>query len=88
MPTFFVADTGGVAGVIGLELAGESALLRSLAVAGNQRKRGLGSALFTQALDQARQAGATTAYLLTNTAAQFVARWGFAPIKRDDIPAS
>lgn len=87
LPTFFVAEMGGIAGVIGLELAGENALLRSLAVAGNQRKRGLGSALFTQALDQARQAGATTAYLLTNTAEQFVARWGFTHISRSDIPA-
>ncbi|HML35206.1 arsenic resistance N-acetyltransferase ArsN2 [Sporomusa sphaeroides] len=86
LATFFVAEADGVAGVIGLELAGENALLRSLAVAGEQRKRGLGSALFTKALDQARQAGATTAYLLTNTAEQFVARWSFAPISRDDIP--
>jgi N-acetylglutamate synthase-like GNAT family acetyltransferase/2-polyprenyl-3-methyl-5-hydroxy-6-metoxy-1,4-benzoquinol methylase len=87
LSTFFVADAGGVAGVIGLELAGENALLRSLAVAGDQRKRGLGSALFHQALDQARQAGATTAYLLTNTAEQFAARQGFTPIGRSDIPA-
>jgi N-acetylglutamate synthase-like GNAT family acetyltransferase len=86
LPTFLVADMDGVAGVIGLELAGEHALLRSLAVAGKQRKQGLGSALFQQALDQARRAGATTAYLLTNTAAQFVARWGFTPIARNDIP--
>ncbi|HWR06709.1 arsenic resistance N-acetyltransferase ArsN2 [Sporomusa sp.] len=88
LSTFCVADAEGVAGVIGLELAGDAALLRSLAVASDQRKRGLGNALFNQALDQARQAGAMTAYLLTNTAQQFVARWGFTPISRSDIPAS
>ncbi|VBB06431.1 acyl-coa n-acyltransferase [Lucifera butyrica] len=88
LSTFVVADAGGVIGVIGLELAGRAALLRSLAVAGDQRKRGLGSALFNQALDQACQVGAITAYLLTNTAEQFVARWGFTPISRSDIPAS
>ena len=87
LATFWVADADGVAGVIGLELAGPNALLRSLAVAGERRKQGLGSALFQQALDQARQAEATTAYLLTNTAEQFVARWGFTPVSRDDIPA-
>jgi len=87
LSTFCVADAEGVAGVIGLELAGDAALLRSLAVACDQRKRGLGNALFNQALDQARQAGAMTAYLLTNTAQQFVARWGFTPISRSDIPA-
>lgn len=88
LTSFWVADADGVAGVIGLELAGNNALLRSLAVAGDRRKRGLGSALFQQALDQARQAGATAAYLLTTTAAQFAARWGFTPIDRSDIPAA
>lgn len=88
LPTFFVVDMGGVVGVIGLELAGKDALLRSLAVSGSQRNRGLGSALFDHAADQARQAGATTAYLLTNTADQFVVRWGFTPISRGEIPNS
>jgi len=87
LTTFLVADADGVAGVIGLELVGPNALLRSLAVAGDQRKQGLGSALVQQALDHARQAGATAAYLLTNTAEQFAARWGFTPIDRNDIPA-
>lgn len=88
LPTFFVVDRGGVVGVIGLELAGKDALLRSLAVSGSQRKQGLGSALFNHAVDQARQVGATTAYLLTNTADQFVVRWGFTPISRGEIPNS
>lgn len=88
LAAFIVADTAaGVGGVIGREQAGRDALLRSLAVAGDRRKRGLGGALLTQALDQARQAGAATAYLLTNTADQFVARRGFTPIGRNDIPA-
>jgi arsenite methyltransferase len=87
LSTFFVADAGDLAGVIGLELAGEAVLLRSLAVASDQQKRGLGSALFEHALEQARQAGATAAYLLTNTAADFLIRWGFTPIAREAIPA-
>jgi N-acetylglutamate synthase-like GNAT family acetyltransferase/SAM-dependent methyltransferase len=89
LSSFIVAAAAdGVAGVIGLELAGEAALLRSLAVSADWRKRGLGGALMTQALAAACQAGAATAYLLTNTAEQFVVRWGFTPIGRSDIPAS
>ncbi|HWR09781.1 arsenite methyltransferase [Sporomusa sp.] len=88
LSSFVIADTNGVAGVIGLELADGTALLRSLAVSGDWRKRGLGGALVTQALELARQAGATIAYLLTNTAEQFVARWDFTPIAWNDIPAS
>ncbi|TCL40196.1 acetyltransferase (GNAT) family protein [Anaerospora hongkongensis] len=87
LSAFTVADANGITGVIGLELSGQNVLLRSLAVTGEWRKRGLGNALFKQAISQARQAGATTAYLLTNTAESFVTRWGFTPITRGDIPA-
>lgn len=87
LSTFFIADTGSVDGVIGMELSGAVAILRSLAVAGERRKQGLGNALVDYALAQSRQSGATAAYLLTNTAASFAARWGFTQIPREDIPA-
>lgn len=88
LSSFVIADTNGVTGLIGLELAGRSALLRSLAVSVDWRNRGLGSTLVTQALELARQEGATTVYLLTNTAERFVSRWDFTPIGRKDIPVS
>lgn len=88
LSNFLTAEKNGVAGIIGLELSERNALLRSLAVSGDWRKRGLGSALITQALEMARQRGAITAYLLTNTAEQFVTRWGFTPIDRKEIPAN
>ena len=87
LPSFLVAEQDTLIGVIGCELSGKDALLRSLAVSTNYRKQSLGSQLVTLALAQARQNGITTAYLLTNTAADFVRRWGFAPIDRQDIPA-
>lgn len=88
LSNFLTADKNGVVGIIGLELSERDALLRSLAVSGDWRKRGLGSTLITQALEMARQRGAITAYLLTNTAEQFVTRWGFTPIDRKEIPAN
>jgi N-acetylglutamate synthase-like GNAT family acetyltransferase/SAM-dependent methyltransferase len=88
LSTFFVVEADGIAGVIGIEQAGNAVLLRSLAVVNAQRKWGLGSALVEQALNHSRQNGATIAYLLTNTAADFAARWGFTPIPREDIPAN
>jgi N-acetylglutamate synthase-like GNAT family acetyltransferase/SAM-dependent methyltransferase len=87
LSSFFVAETGSVVGVIGMELSGAAAMLRSLAVAGERRKQGLGNALVDYALAQSRQSGATAAYLLTNTAAGFAARRGFTQIPREDIPA-
>ncbi len=70
LSNFLTADKNGVVGIIGLELSERDALLRSLAVSGDWRKRGLGSTLITQALEMARQKGAITIYLLTNTAEQ------------------
>lgn len=87
LSSFIVADANGLTGVIGLEPSVQNTLLRSLAVPSERRKKGLGNALFKQAISQARQAGATTAYLLTNTVESFVSRWGFTPINRGDIPS-
>ncbi|XEQ97791.1 hypothetical protein SPX_26550 [Sporomusa paucivorans] len=87
LSTFFVADAGSVGGVIGMELSGAAAMLRSLVVLGERRKQGLGNALVDYALAQSRKERATATYLLTNTAADFAARWGFTQIPRGDIPA-
>lgn len=57
-----------VVGVVGLELLGEQALLRSLAVREAYRGQGIGSLLVRMAEDHARALGADRLYLLTNTA--------------------
>ena len=70
-------------GVVGLELRGNNALLRSLVVSSGARGKGLGLALSKAALNLARQRGASRVYLLTETAAKFFPRFGFRAIPRD-----
>ncbi|WP_207650066.1 GNAT family N-acetyltransferase [Desulforamulus ferrireducens] len=87
LANFLVAESQrGVLGVIGLEQAGVAVLLRSLTVATDLRKSGIATALVNEALDLARSRGGQGAYLLTNTAEKFMARWGFARIERQQIP--
>jgi amino-acid N-acetyltransferase len=75
-------------GSAALELYGDAALLRSVAVAAEQRGRGLGQQLTEAALDLARQRGVATVYLLTETAADFFPRFGFHTTTRDAVPQS
>lgn len=72
----------------GLELYGESALLRSIVVISDRRGLGFGQAITLSLLDQAHMEGADAAYLLTDTAASFFQSLGFRPIAREDAPAA
>ncbi|HEY7724926.1 MAG TPA: arsenic resistance N-acetyltransferase ArsN2 [Anaeromyxobacteraceae bacterium] len=84
---FLVArEAGALLGCVGLELFGEGALLRSLAVAERRRGEGLGGALAAGALEEARRRGVRALYLLTTTAEGFFARRGFARIGREEVP--
>ena len=83
--TLVARDGDRIVGTAALELYGGSALLRSVAVAGELRGQGLGQALTAAALDLARRRGARTVYLLTETAAQFFPKLGFRPISRGDV---
>ena len=74
-----------IVGTAALELYGQAALLRSVAVAPEHRGQGLGQALTTAALELARQRGVRTVYLLTETAAAFFPRFGFRPIPRPEV---
>jgi amino-acid N-acetyltransferase len=73
-------------GVVGLEVYGTVALLRSLAVAPDGQGRGLGSALLAHAERAARQRGIAALYLLTTTAEAFFARHGYVRIPREAAP--
>ena len=75
-------------GIVGLELYGMQALLRSLVVAEPMRSTGLGSALLDQAESHARRAGVQSIYLLTTTAESFFGHRGYLLTHRDDAPAS
>ncbi|HEY6820964.1 MAG TPA: arsenic resistance N-acetyltransferase ArsN2 [Burkholderiales bacterium] len=76
-----------VIGVVGLERAGETGLLRSLAVAGPYRGAGIGEALCLAALTRAAERGMKSVYLLTDTAGDFFRRkLGFRDADRTKAP--
>lgn len=75
-------------GVVGVQLFGADALLRSLVVGNASRRRGLGQKLVERAEQHARERGATTIYLLTTTAEAFFKARGYASTPRDRAPPS
>ena len=82
---FLVAQEGDqLIGVIGVEPYGVSALLRSLAVALAYRGQGLGRVLVERLLHEARAQGVEQVFLLTETAAEFFAKFGFRGIAREE----
>ena len=77
---------GGIAGVVGMEVADDAGLLRSLAVPAAQRGGGLATRLVDALEAHARAAGIRTLYLLTTTAEGFFARRGYASADRSMVP--
>lgn len=86
---FFGCRSGNkLAGIIGLEVFGSVALLRSLAVAPSQRNQGLGRSLVAYAEEHAASHGIDALYLLTTTAEAFFSRLGYTPASREAAPSS
>ena len=86
LSTLLVAREGGkVVGSAGLELYGDCALLRSVAVSPAMRGAGLGQRLTRAVIDLAKAKGVRRIYLLTRTAEGYFARFGFATIVRSDV---
>ena len=81
-------DGGRIVGSAGLEVYADGALLRSAAVEASHQGSGLGQRLTQAALDLARERGVRPVFLLTTTAERFFPRFGLAPIRREDVPAS
>jgi amino-acid N-acetyltransferase len=75
-------------GIVGLEMHGPVALLRSLAVQDAGRGNGLGAALVAHAERYASELGVGTIYLLTTTAADFFERRGYSHVDRSSAPAN
>lgn len=69
-------------GVIALERFGDDGLLRSLALACEYRRRGLGRELVARLERDARDAGIAQLVLLTETAESFFSRLGYDSIDR------
>lgn len=86
---FHVAETNDqrVAGVAGLERAGSKALLRSVAVAAQWRRCGLGERLVAHCETEALLAGISEVYLLSAMAIGFFRRQGYQELSRAAIPA-
>lgn len=72
--------------VIGMERSGAYGLLRSLAVSPKWKRHGIARNIVMQAIDRAKSSGISELYLLTETAAQYLSRFGFAEITRCEIP--
>jgi len=84
---FFSGSASAPDGIVGLELLGSQALLRSLVVAPALRSSGLGGALLDHAELHASRVGVKSIFLLTTTAESFFRRRGYFPTDRSKAPA-
>ena len=78
---------GNIVGTIGLEIYGATVLLRSLAVAEEFQKRGLGQKLYLKLLEEIQSMGISEIYLLTETAEKFFNKQGFIRVSRESVPS-
>lgn len=86
---FFGCWTAGeLDGIVGLEMGGEVALLRSLAVRRDREGLGIGPALLAHAERHAAERGARSVYLLTTTAQEYFRLLGYAPLPREEAPTA
>lgn len=82
------AVDGTIVGMAGYERYGTDILLRSVTVDEKWRSVGIGHRLSLDRLEHASVRGCTTAYLLTDTAAEYWKRHGFVQIDRSAAPAA
>jgi amino-acid N-acetyltransferase len=85
---FFTGTDDAPSALVGLEIYGEAALLRSLVVSSAARTQGLGSALVLHAEEYAAALDVRSIYLLTTTAETYFERRGYQRIDRAHAPAS
>ena len=88
LQNFLVAKEGNgtTVGAVGVELYGETGLLRSLVVHPSYRGKGLGKQLTIKIEAYAREMGVKTLFLLTMTAADFFPRLGYRQTQRSNVP--
>jgi amino-acid N-acetyltransferase len=84
LDSFWVLEQGGeLVGAAGIEVYGDAGFLRSVVVVPALRGTGEGARLVSGALEYAKQRGVRRVYLFTMNAAEFFARFGFAPVEMD-----
>ena len=77
-----------IIGVIGLEIFGEDALLRSFAVEEEFRQKGIGTRLYNEIMEMAPAKNINQIYLLTETAQKYFELRGFGIVDRNSAPQS
>ena len=80
--------TGSHLGYGGFEQYGRDALIRSIVVAREHRRKNIGRNLLAVLLREAFDAGARSAWLLTTTESAFFEKCGFKRAERDTAPAA
>jgi amino-acid N-acetyltransferase len=86
-PEFVVIEDGAeLVGIGGVQIFGDAALLRSVAVSKNRQKAGVGSSLLAKLELHAATRGVRELVLLTQTAERFFARHGYARVERTSVP--
>ena len=85
---FFTGAADSPTALVGLEIYGIDALLRSLVVSADARTQGTGSALVVHAEEYAASRSIRAIYLLTTTAESFFERMGYRRLDRAEAPPS
>jgi amino-acid N-acetyltransferase len=85
---FFTGTDGAPSALVGLEIYGDAALLRSLVVSAAARTQGLGAALVLHAEEYAAAHRVHSLYLLTTTAEAYFEHRGYRRIDRSEAPPS
>lgn len=79
---------GSVMGAVGIEISGEDALLRSLAVHPDHQGLGIGRRLVYEMEARARGKGVRTVYLLTVTVPGYFPALGYTGVERSRVPGT
>jgi amino-acid N-acetyltransferase len=85
---FYVGPASAPIGLVGVEMCGVDALLRSLVVSPEHRSAGLGQMLVAHAESHAWEQGARAIYCLTTTAEAFFRRRSYVDADRARAPAA
>lgn len=80
-----IGDQDNLQGIVGVEIHGSDALLRSLAVSSLSRNHGYGTELVRAAEKLAKSNDIKCLYLITTTAQQFFERTGYKVIARSMV---
>jgi|SRR5215831_15632639 len=85
---FYSGPSAQPTGLVGLEIFGDVALLRSLVVTPERRGFGEGHRLLGHAEREAWAHGVRAIYLLTTTAEPFFSKFGYTRALREEAPAA